>query len=539
MPFSFPSVAGKLAFPSFEPIAPTDRDDLVLPRGFGSHVVIAYGDRFTRSGERFGFNCDFTAFFPRNDEGTEGLLVVNHEFHGSVDNYYGQAFSRAIGGVPNVRDMKFDVGVSVVHVAQQRDGRWSFVDSELNRRLYADSLAIASGPALGDFSDVGGTLANCSGCRTPWNTVLTCEENYQESVPEDMVIDGRGSIGGFFGKDGTHFGWVVEFDPHDPASVPVKHTALGRFRHENVALRAHPGHPVIAYMGDDRTNGHIYKFISDRLYIPGSEANKTLLLDGRLYSALFGADGRGRWQPLAQTTRLDPIAGSDVPRVSQSARTLGDVYGSLGNILIDAYRASNLIGSTPTGRPEDVEVHPFDSSVYIAFTASASIPRSPFTNVFGEIVRIVEDAEDALGTEFSWQRWKAGGAADDRGGDVFAAPDNMSFDRAGNMWLITDISTLALNANGPYERFKNNGMFVVPTFGPEAGVAFQFASGPCECELTGPSWTPNEETLFLSVQHPGEVNGTRTSSAMAPRGSNWPHRSHGAPLPAVVAIQRR
>ena len=122
---------------------------------------------------------------------------------------------------------------------------------------------------------------------------------------------------------------------------------------------------------------------------------------------------------------------------------------------------------------------------------------------------------------------------------MFAAPDNLSFDSAGNMWVVTDISSANLNGGNPnYTAFQNNGMFFVPTTGAHAGTAFQFVSAPCEAELTGPSWTPDESTLFLSVQHPGEVNGTRTSNAMAPRGSNWPHRSHGAPLPAVVAIRR-
>ena len=108
------------------------------------------------------------------------------------------------------------------------------------------------------------------------------------------------------------------------------------------------------------------------------------------------------------------------------------------------------------------------------------------------------------------------------------------------MWVVSDISSANLNgANANYTAFKNNGMFFMPTSGPHAGTAFQFASGPCECELTGPSWTPDEQTLFLAVQHPGEVNGTRTSSAMEPRGSNWPHRAHRVPLPSVVAIQRR
>ena len=381
--------------------------------------------------------------------------------------------------------------------------------------------------------------ANCSGCLTPWNTVLTCEENYQDYVPENLVADGVGTVGGLFNKNGTHFGWVVEIDPQDPSSVPVKHTALGRFRHENVALRSAPSEPVIAYMGDDRTNGHVYKFISAGRFVPGSAANKQLLSSGRLFSARFNADGTGQWIELAASTPLNPYPGAVVPVVPAGATTLGGVYGTQGNLVIDAYRASNLAGSTPTGRPEDVEVHPADRSVYIAFTANATAQNSLFNNIYGELVRIVEGSGDGLGTTFTWQRWRAGGPNDAaRAGQVFAAPDNLSFDRAGNLWIVTDISSANLNSNANYTAFRNNGVFFVPTSGTHAGSAFQFASAPAESELTGPSWTPDETTLFLAVQHPGEVNGRRVSASLPPRGSNWPYRDHGAPLPSVVAIRR-
>ena len=526
---------------TFNPIRPSDVDDLIIPDGFNYQVILAYGDRFTSRGERFGFNADWTHFFPRNPEGYEGLLVVNHEYVGTPTDNYGQAFAGAVGGVPTLADMKFDMGLSVVYLRRNPSGSWVIVPSDLNRRITADSLMIADGPALQGVANVGGTLGNCSGAYTAWNTTLTCEENYQDYVPEDLVTNGQGTVGGVLGKNGTHFGWVVEIDPHDPNAIPVKHTAMGRFRHENVALRYAANQRVIAYEGDDRTNGHVYKFISDAPYVPGSAANRGVLSSGRLFAAVFNADGTGRWIELNTSTPLSPVAGSVMPTIPAGATTLGGVYGTQGNILIDVYRACNLAGATPTGRPEDVEVHPVDNSIFIAFTATASLANSLFTNIFGEIVRIVEGSADGTGTTFTWQRWRAGGPNDAaRAGNVFAAPDNLSFDRAGNMWMVTDISSANLNGgNANYTAYKNNGIFFMATSGPHLGTPFQFASAPCESELTGPAWTPDENTLFLSIQHPGEVNGTRRGTVVAPRGSNWPHRDHGAPLPAVVAIQRR
>jgi secreted PhoX family phosphatase len=531
---------------TFSPIAPTSQDDLILPSGFTYHVVATWGDTLPGTNSRFGYNADFTAFVATAPNGGEGVLFVNHEYISFADatdiGVYDQTFSQVVGGVPRVEDYMHDVGASVLHVKQDAQYRWNIVASPWTRRLDANSLMIASGPALQGVRDVGGTMSNCSGCHTPWNTVLTCEENFQDYVPEAVNTAGQGTVGGRFNKNGAHFGWVVEIDPLDPAWTPVKHTMLGRFRHENVAIRTKPGEHVIAYMGNDRTDGHVYKFVSSARYVAGSAANRgTLLSNGRLYAAVFHADGTGEWRELTGSTPLRPIAGGSAPTIPTGATTLGQVYSDLGAIVIDAFRAANLIGATPTGRPEDVEVHPLDNSVYIAFTASATLGASLFSNLYGQLWRIVDEG-DGTGTRFTWMRWKAGGPNDaEQAGRVFAAPDNLSFDKAGNLWVVSDISSSRLNGgDARYTAFMNNGMFFIPTSGVHAGIASQFASGPCESELTGPSWTPDEHTLFLAVQHPGEVNGIRTGAVAAPKGSNWPSgRLNGPPRPGVAAIRRR
>jgi hypothetical protein len=259
-----------------------------------------------------------------------------------------------------------------------------------------------------------------------------------------------------------------------------------------------------------------------------------------MYAAVFHPDGTGEWRELAGATPLSPNPGSLVPAVPPGASALGQVYSDLGAIVTDAFRACNLIGATPTGRPEDIEVHPIDRSVYIAFTAEATAPGNLFPNIHGEIWRIEEES-DGTGTSFTWMRWKAGGPNDpSQAGHVFAAPDNLSFDPDGSLWIVTDISTVRVNADARYTTFQNNGMFFVPVAGEQAGEAFQFASAPCEAELAGPSWTPGRDTLFLSVQHPGEASGMRTADMAAPRGSNWPAgRINEPPRPGVVSIHRR
>ncbi len=443
-----------------------------------------------------------------------------------------------MGRAPRIDDEMEDVGVSVLHVQRSATGTWQVIASPLTRRYDATSRMAASGPALQAARDLAGTLANCSGCLTPWQTILTCEENFQNYVPEAVDTAGRGSVGGRFRQNGAHFGWVVEIDPLDRDWTPVKQTMLGRYRHENVALRAEPGRPVVAYMGDDRLNGHVHRFVSADAYTAGGNHRGSLLARGRLYAAVFHADGTGDWRELAPETPLRPNADAAHPPIPRGAKTLGQVYADLGAIVTDAYQASTLIGATPTGRPEDVEVHPLDRSVYIAFTSNATARGHLNPNIYGEVWRIVEEG-DGTGARFTWMRWKAGGPNDEaRAGRVFAAPDNLAFDPAGNLWIVTDITTSRLNADARFLAFQNNGMFFLPTAGPDAGVPLQFASAPCEAELAGPSWTAGRETMFLSVQHPGEAYGIRGGGVAAPRGSNWPGgRAGDPPLPAVVAIQ--
>lgn len=526
----------------FAPIRPTSRDDLVLPAGFRYDVLARWSDRLPGTNARFGYNADYTAFLPLPEPG-HGVLVVNHEYvslpePGEIGVYL-QTFPLVMGHAPRIDDEMEDVGVSVLHLRRSPPGRWEIIASPLTRRYDATSRMTASGPALQSARNLAGTLANCSGCHTPWGTVLTCEENFQNYVPEEVDTRGRARVGGRFGRDGAHFGWVVEIDPRDPGWTPVKHTMLGRFRHENVAVRAEAGRPLVAYMGDDRLNGHVHRFVSAQPYTSDGAHRGSLLARGRLYAAVFHADGTGEWRELGPDTPLRPNPESLHAPIPRGAKSLGQVYAGLGAIVTDAFRASNLVGATPTGRPEDIEVHPLDRSVYIAFTGPATARDHLFPNLYGEIWRIVEEG-DGTGTRFTWMRWKAGGPNDEnRAGHVFAAPDNLAFDPAGNLWIVTDITTVRLNDDARFTTFRNNGMFFVPTSGPEAGVALQFASAPCEAELAGPSWTAARDTMFLSVQHPGEGQGIRGGSVAAPRGSNWPGgRAGDPPLPAVVSIQQ-
>ena len=106
----------------------------------------------------------------------------------------------------------------------------------------------------------------------------------------------------------------------------------------------------------------------------------------------------------------------------------------------------------------------------------------------------------------------------------------MAFDTAGNLWFTSDMSGTAMN-KAPYKEFKNNGLFLVPRTGPKAGTVMQVASAPSDAEMTGPSFSPDGKTLFLSIQHPGEC-----SKNLEELTSHWPDGGNSIPRSAVVTI---
>ena len=211
-----------------------------------------------------------------------------------------------------------------------------------------NNYLIGTGPAATDvFEGVNsdglgnkiiGTGFNCSGAITPWGTIISGEENFQGSttgdspfymgVQEEVQSDGsqRGYLptttggvvasGTEFGQVGEKYGWLVEIDPDDPEFRPRKHTALGRFRHENITLRCEPGAPLVAYTGDDRRGGHTWKYVSsDIVRRRHSKSNSKLLEDGTLYVARYHPDGTGQWIPVTLSTPTNPLRPSEISSV--------------------------------------------------------------------------------------------------------------------------------------------------------------------------------------------------------------------------------
>lgn len=501
--------------PSFTPIGPTTADDLVLPAGYRYNVVRVYGDMIGPN-MPFGYNADYIGYYPMDgleggQSSTDGILTVNHEYTNPLLQY-GYPGNGAAKLQEHIDIEKMSVGLSIFRVQRQRDGTWAFVQDSHNRRISAFTKCMLTGPVAGSpavkgATEVTGSVGNCSGGLTPWGTVLSCEENVDEYGLAATAAFGSGWND--YVKE--HQAWVLETDPYNPGDVPRKHTAMGRFRHENVAIRVSKTNRVVAYMGDDANDSCVYKFVSAGTYDPKNrEANLRLLESGKLYAADFQS---GKWVLVDYDSQAKL---KDAKKADGTAQFAGQA-----DVLFDAKASAILIGGTPVDRPEDIEIHPITGHVYVALTNNTR-----HGNFHGQIIRMVEAGNDPEAMAFDWDFLAVGGPQ-----SGFSSPDNLVFDPYGNLWMVTDISSSRVNS-GIYKFQGNNAMFFFNTEGPDAGKAIQFASGPVHCEMTGPTWTPDGTTMFLSLQHPGEE-----STALDKLTSHWPNLGGDPmPRPGVVAI---
>jgi len=489
-----------------EGIAPSNEDDLLLANGLEYHVILKWGDAISNK-DTFGFNNDFTCFIPLDKENPkDGLLWINHEYANPffVADYNFKSYKNPLQyrTKEQVDKEMYNVGGSIVRIKEE-NGVWNIVKNDPHNKRITGHTPIQLNwdiPIKGK-SEVIGTHSNCSGGITPWNTFLTCEENYQD-VFGDTKYDADNnptkvpSILGwelFYNYPPEHYGWVVEVNPKDGSAQ--KHIALGRFSHECCTIYELEDKRVVAYSGDDKKDEHLYKFIA---------AKPSSLKEGTLYVA---DTINGKW--LALDWENQPL--------------LKNKFENQTEVLIRAREAAKILGATPLNRPEDIEIDPITGNIFVSLTNN-----KPKKDYHGSILKIEETNGKFDALTFKAATYKAGGEE-----NGFSCPDNLAFDLSGNLWMTSDMSGSAMNKEDePYMPFKNNSLFVIPRYGKDAGKVIRVASAPRDAELTGPWFSPDGETLFLSVQHPGEQTKDKTQPT-----STWPFNGDNIPKPAVVAIK--
>lgn len=575
----------------FAPLPLEVIDTHAVPEGYDARVLIRWGDPLRENGpafnpdvltpqaqrQQFGFNCDYVAFLAEpgaKGAATRGVLVVNHEY-ATLEEMTAAGRAVPAYSASGVALEQEAVGLSVVGMVH--DGNHWQVDlkSPYARRISATTPMTVSGPAAGskrlktraDRSGmrVIGTLGNCAGGKTPWGTVLSAEENFQfyfiGRIPEghretDSLLVAQAGLNAaeqaaldagtplqraVWGKydrrfditvevhEPNRFGWMVEVDPFDPQSVPVKRTGLGRFRHEAATPVVNGDGRVVVYLGEDRAWGFVFRYISKGRFDPAvGTKNGQLLDDGDLSVARFDDKGL-TWIPLV---------------LGQGGLTTANGFETQADVVIDARRAAQVAGGTPMDRPEDIEVSPVNGHVFLNLTRNndrkdmhvdAANPRPD--NEDGHLLELIPPdaggSKDHAADRFEWSVFILAGPVADGGkygsedASAFSGPDNLVFDPQGRLWIGTD------NRRWSWRKPLPNGLFACAVDGPERAVPRLFLNVPRGAEATGPEFTPDGATLFLAVQHPGEDLDPKPEKL-------WPDFKAGVPgRPSILMVTRR
>ena len=550
---------------------------VIIPWGtpiLGSFPSFSVNSTGADQAEQVGSHHDGMHFYPIDGSSDDGLLVLNHEYvEPRLMHAAAQGLALTSSALPplvdgerpadQVRKEANAHGVSVVRIVKGANNEWSVQPDALNRRITALTPMEIHSPVRGSdfvktlYSPNGtmtrGTLNNCGNGYTPWGTYMAAEENWagyftnkgdnprehsrygvqtgatsryaweladngaDEFVRFDASIKGA-TAADDYRNEPVCFGWMVEIDPFDPTSNPKKRTAMGRFGHEGVVFApAEEGKPVVCYSGDDSRFEYIYKFVTAANY-NAATANGSLLDEGTLYVARFNDDGTGEWLPLVYGQNgLDEANG----------------FTSQADVLVNTRLAADFMGATPMDRPEWGAVDPANGDVYFTLTNNTSRnagnvneanPR--VTNRHGHIIRWKEDGGEQAATTFSWDIFLFGGDSGESGvdtnigydpnGDVLIAdnilssPDGLWIDPDSRVWIQMD--------SGYTDPFGNCAMLVAD---PTTGDLKRFLVGPIDQEITGITMTPDQRTLFINVQHPGEGTSA-TDFAAGNYTSSWP-----------------
>jgi uncharacterized protein len=568
---------------TFKELAHTLDDKQHVAEGYDMQVVIRWGDPVVAGApafdpanltaaaqeKQFGYNNDYLGLYalPAGSRSSDRfLMVANHEYINSNLMFAGLGAGRDANLKTSKAQVEVEmaaVGGAVIEIVREGNA-WKVVDgSKFARRISANTPMTISGPAAGHDllktsvdpagRTVLGTLNNCAGGSTPWGTWLTCEENFNAffggdgSKLSDPAAQKRYGVGrrpGYgwwqhidrfdLGKEPNEpnrFGWVVEIDPYEPGSAPIKRTALGRFKHEGCTYTLAKDGRVVFYSGDDERFDYVYKFVTSKPWNPDDRAaNKDLLDDGTLSVARFNADGKVEWLPLVY---------------GQGPLTAENGFASQADVLIKTRLAADLLKPTPMDRPEDIETNPVNGKVYVVLTFNEARkpdqvePANPRArNDHGHILEIAPKDGDHANADGTWSIFLlAGKPGQDAGARYHRAtsdngwlscPDNIAFDSKGRIWIVTD--------GAPHAAGVADGVYGADTTGFGRALTRCFYQAPTGAEVCGPIFTPDDTTFFLAIQHPGEDTG----STFEQPSTRWPDFKDGVPpRPAVIAITKK
>lgn len=468
---------------------PVKQDDTVAP-GYRRDVLVRWGDRVTfdapgwnpaapdieGAAAQFGWDARVAAIAVPQQQAADGVpravLAITHP---TVDA--AMAWPQGAAGDRPALAAAMQ-GASLLNLEKQ-GRRWIVVDGGYqSRRFGTGTLCRLSGPAAGAGS-VQGVLGLSGGGVTPWGTLLLTEGDPAPWLTRLRGLDGRFA-------DAAGFGWVLEVDPFDPQSVPVKRTALGRFAHGDAAATLSRDGRAVVYLTERRVAGHLFRFVSAG---PATQGNA---LDAGTLSVARLQGEQVRWLPLptGTATALDPVV---------AARQAG------GSLL-----------DTPSGLGLD----PTGPRLLLACHGSPARPS-------GHVIEIsAVGGDDGAASATALLLFAAG---DPRGGGRYGPaglppgsawpenPDTVVVDGGGRAWVGTD--------RGGRVGVQAEGLYAVDLDGASRGVPLPIYGAPRGSSIGGAAVTPDGEALFAAVRHPGAEPGARYERPA----TRWPSFVPGMP----------
>lgn len=397
---------------------------LDLPEGFSYRVVSRVGDLMS-DGFRVPHRPDGMATFP----GPNGLtlLVRNHEVGAGAPATEGP-YSSGNALLNQIDQAKiYDAGVNG---APALGGTSTVVYNTRTQEVERMYLSLT------------GTIRNCAGGPTPWNSWITCEETTLRAG-DDWLVD-----------HGYNFEVPATADARIADPIPL--IAMGRFNHEAVAV--HPATSIV-YQTEDRHDGLIYRFIPN---------TPERLIDG------------GRLQALVV-----------IDRPSLDTRNWDSATVALGQTMAVRWMDVENVESPE----DDLRLHGFDQgaarfargegmwygndAVYFACTNGGS-------NKTGQVWKYTPSPAEGTTDEANQPATL----------ELFAEPndtallencDNLTVAPWGDLILCEDTTTdqnlVGITPNGEFYKVARN------------------ARG--SSELAGVTFSPDGSTLFVNIQHDG------------------------------------
>lgn len=467
-----------LAAPALRAQMLTIRQDDYVAAGLRRGALIRWGDRVTfdappwdparpsaaGAAAQFGWDARILALIPAQaaDDGVpRALLAVAHP---TVDPAMAFPGGRDLPDVAGAMQ-----GASLLNIAR-RGGEWTVIDGGFqNRRLTAATLCRMGA----DGGPAGGIIGVTGGCATPWGSVL---------LAEGGAAAWRGRLPGI---DAGTTGMLVELDPSDPSSVPVKRAAPGRFGAVDAAAGLAADGRAVVWMVDGRPGGFLYRFLSD-------EAAGVRALDAGRMAAARIEGGSLRWLPLQEG---DPLA------------------------------AARNAGASPLDQPGAVAFDPRQRRLCVALRGGA-----------GLVLDIRAAAGDAAAetavAEVVLQGREAPAQPARRGEGPAAAPAwpwapaSLGFDRDGALLVGTD--------RGARPGALPEALYRVPLSGADRGQPALLLATPVGAAAAGAA-VAADGTLFAAVAHPGAAPGATWQNPA----TRWPNlRPDEPPRSMVVTLTR-